>query len=82
MSVFPGENNYGINVHYLEHLADFVELHGSLPENSLFYFEALNGVIKRLCHGTDHVARTILRHLIARQALKTKDIQSFAAISG
>ena len=72
LSSLLGENNYGINVHYLEHLVEFVNLHGPLSENSLFYFEALNGVIKRLCHGTDRVAKTILRHLLARQTLKRK----------
>ena len=51
-------------------MIEYVDLHGPLPENSLFYFESLNGVIKGFCHSTNRVAKTILRHVIANQALR------------
>ena len=69
---FAGANNYGINVHYLEHLVNSVLNHGSLSENSLFYYESMNGLIRRHCHGTMRVGKTIVRHLLHQQILRRR----------
>ncbi|OWA54917.1 hypothetical protein BV898_19307 [Hypsibius exemplaris] len=67
-----GENNYGINVHSLEHVTEYVDLHGPLPVNSLFPFEGLNGQIIRHSHGTNIVRKTILRQMMTYQSLRRK----------
>lgn len=70
MVSFSGENSYGINIHSLEHLAEYVELHGPLPLSSLFHFESFNGFIVRQCHGTTLVARTVELRLLTHQSLR------------
>ncbi|OQV14193.1 hypothetical protein BV898_11547 [Hypsibius exemplaris] len=65
-----GDSAYGINTHYLEHLAEYVELHGSLAESSLFAFESLNGFLTRQCHGTNTVRKTLLRQVLSYQTLR------------
>ncbi|OQV14209.1 hypothetical protein BV898_11562 [Hypsibius exemplaris] len=65
-----GDSAYGINTHYLEHLAEYVELHGSLAESSLFAFESLKGFLTRQCHGTNTVRKTPLRQVLSYQTLR------------
>lgn len=67
--IFLGAENYGINFHYMEHIVDYVDMHGSLSENSLFYYESMNGIVRGLCNGTNRIGKTILRHLLAKQVL-------------
>ena len=53
----------------MEHLAEYVENHGSLPENSLFYYESMNGIIRKMSHGTTRVGKKIFRHMLHQQVL-------------
>ena len=57
------QTNYGINIHNSWHLANYVELHGKLPDNSLFHFESMNGVIERAYSATIEVGHTSICRL-------------------
>lgn len=70
--LFLGESNYGINVHYLTHLVDYVELHGALPENSMFPYESYNGYFASHSHGNRTIIFSAMRQLLANQTLQRK----------
>lgn len=49
----------GINIHQLIHLHSVVLDLGPLWVYSCFFLESFNGIINRLCHGTQHIALQI-----------------------
>lgn len=44
----------------------------SLPENSLFYYESMNGLVSRAARGMSGVARTVFTHLLQSQVPRRK----------
>ncbi|XP_062519358.1 uncharacterized protein LOC134194453 isoform X2 [Corticium candelabrum] len=65
---------YGITactmkVHLLQHLADCVEKWGSLWAYSTFWFESLNGILRRYVHGTRFVSNQIASAVTAIKAI-------------
>lgn len=76
--LFTGESCYEINVHNLLHLAEYVDLHGPLFENSLFPFEAYNGFISSICHAKNNASASIMKQILANQIIqaKTSDLEN------
>lgn len=59
--LFPliGEGSQTHNFHLLRHLTYFVRLFGPLWVYSCFGFEALNGFLTTMIHGTQHIANQV-----------------------
>lgn len=54
-----GENSQTHNHHLLRHLTYFVRLFGPLWVYSCFGFEALNGFLNTMIHGTQHISNQV-----------------------
>ena len=57
------------NVHSLLHLAKKVEDLGPLWSHSCFYFESLNGDLRHLFHGTQHVESQVMNAVCVQQKI-------------
>ena len=49
-----GDQHMSLNIHLLLHLPQIVKRLGPLWTTSCFHFEDLNGILKRLVHGTKY----------------------------
>ena len=49
------------NFHLLRHLTFFVQLFGPLSVYSCFGFEALNGFLAPMIHGTQHISSQVIQ---------------------
>ena len=59
---FPaGESSQTHNFHLLRHLTYFVKLFGPLWVYSCFGFEALNGFLTTMIHGTQHISNQVTK---------------------
>ena len=59
MGILYGTTKCTMNVHLLQHLADYVSRRGPLWAYSCFAFEGMNAFIKPLVHGTHHAMEQI-----------------------
>ena len=57
--VYVGEKHMTINIHNLLHLPDVVRNLGPLWSNSCFPFEAANGELLKLFHGSQSVEKQV-----------------------
>ena len=55
-----GESSQTHNFHLLRHLTYFVKLFGPLWVYSCFGFEALNGFLTTMIHGTQHISNQVI----------------------
>ena len=51
-----------MNVHLLQHLPELVERSGTVWAYSCFWYESLNGILKRFVHGTRYVDSQVWKH--------------------
>lgn len=64
-----GQDNVSMNIHRLRHIADEVQYSGPLWANSLFGFEAMNGVLVKMVNGTNNFLLQITNRDILKQTL-------------
>lgn len=64
-----GKHNVSMNIHLLRHIGHEVFYSGPLWAQSLFGFEAMNGVLVKTVNGTDKVLHQITKRYILKQTL-------------
>lgn len=58
------------NLHLLLHVPDFVKRYGGLWDSSCFTYEHYNGILVKLFHGSQHVARQIFKNYCRLQYIQ------------
>lgn len=70
-----GPKNVTANIHLLQHIGDEVKYSGPLWAQSLFGFEAMNGVLVKMVNGPTKVLHQITKRYILKQTLACMDTQ-------